>query len=236
MTEIAAVPGPGRGRIAKERDDHASPDEITRAALALIDAEGIDKLTMRRLATELRLSPRAIYHHFAGKAELIDSVVRHIWDEAGRALLADSPADPTEWIVEVVLGARRTFVAHLEVAGYIATLPEPGDRLLASIDALTVAADYAGFEHTYEDLHLLAVFTLGSITLQATRRLVSAELGRDEAALRAWATEQFGTLDPPANRRAATMAALLPDADDRLFEAELRLLIAAIGRRDELTP
>ena len=41
------------------------------AALALADAEGLDALTIRRLAAELGVTPMALYWHFRSKEELL---------------------------------------------------------------------------------------------------------------------------------------------------------------------
>lgn len=45
---------------------------IVRAALRLIDDRGLVALTMRALATELKVSPMALYNHVRDKEELLD--------------------------------------------------------------------------------------------------------------------------------------------------------------------
>jgi AcrR family transcriptional regulator len=45
---------------------------IVRAALRLIDTQGLSALTMRALATELAVSPMALYNYVADKEELLD--------------------------------------------------------------------------------------------------------------------------------------------------------------------
>jgi AcrR family transcriptional regulator len=52
-----------------------SSERIARVALELSDREGIDGLSMRRLAQELGVTPMALYFHFHSKDELIDAVV-----------------------------------------------------------------------------------------------------------------------------------------------------------------
>lgn len=220
----------GPGRMAAGRDSHATAEEIARTALGLVDQEGLDQLTMRRLADELGLSPRAIYHHHAGKGALLDAMTELIWDEAGAQLLADGPPDPTDWIVHACVVLRRSFLAHPDVALYMTTFPRPGDRLMASVTGMAAAVDFAGFPDRYRAFHLLTAFTVGSVALQASRRLSARTLPRDEAALVAWADEHFGELSPETDSRAAVMAALLPGADDALFEDELRFLAEALRR------
>ncbi len=50
-------------------------------ALALGDAEGIEALTIRRIATELGVTPMALYWHFRNKEELLAAVGDQIWSE-----------------------------------------------------------------------------------------------------------------------------------------------------------
>ncbi|QFG20486.1 TetR/AcrR family transcriptional regulator [Actinomadura sp. WMMB 499] len=46
--------------------------EIVRTAIAVADADGLDALSMRRVADELGVAPMSIYTYVPGKAELID--------------------------------------------------------------------------------------------------------------------------------------------------------------------
>src|SRR5256714_6916916 len=52
-----------------------SSERIARAALELSDREGIEGLSMRRVAQKLGVTPMALYFHFRNKDELIDAVV-----------------------------------------------------------------------------------------------------------------------------------------------------------------
>ncbi len=50
-------------------------------ALELADRDGADALTIRRLATELGVTPMALYWHFRSKEELLAALCDQIWDE-----------------------------------------------------------------------------------------------------------------------------------------------------------
>lgn len=52
-----------------------SAERIARVALELSDREGVEGLSMRRLAGKLGVTPMALYTHFRNKDELIDAVV-----------------------------------------------------------------------------------------------------------------------------------------------------------------
>jgi AcrR family transcriptional regulator len=63
----------GRTRLSKVA--------VVDRALALSDAEGLDALTIRRLATELGVTPMALYWHFRSKEELLGGLADRIWAE-----------------------------------------------------------------------------------------------------------------------------------------------------------
>jgi TetR/AcrR family tetracycline transcriptional repressor len=58
-----------------------SKSAVVGRALALADAEGLDALTVRRLAQELGVTPMALYWHFRSKEELLTGLATQIWSE-----------------------------------------------------------------------------------------------------------------------------------------------------------
>ncbi|KJK55773.1 TetR/AcrR family transcriptional regulator [Saccharothrix sp. ST-888] len=58
-----------------------SAHRIAAVAVAIADAEGIDAVTMRRLATELGVAPMATYRHVSGKGELLELMVDFVYGE-----------------------------------------------------------------------------------------------------------------------------------------------------------
>jgi TetR/AcrR family transcriptional regulator, tetracycline repressor protein len=64
---------------------------VTGRAIALADAEGLDALTIRRLARELRVTPMALYWHFRTKDELLDALASQIWSEIDTNAEAGAP-------------------------------------------------------------------------------------------------------------------------------------------------
>src|SRR5580658_9658525 len=61
--------------------------------LAVADAEGLDGLTIRRLAADLGVTPMALYWHFRSKEELLGGVADQIWSEIG------TDVDPSaDWV------------------------------------------------------------------------------------------------------------------------------------------
>ena len=52
-----------------------SREQVARAALEMLDRDGLDDLSMRRLATELGVGTMTLYGYFRGKPELLDGVL-----------------------------------------------------------------------------------------------------------------------------------------------------------------
>ncbi|HEX4254017.1 MAG TPA: TetR/AcrR family transcriptional regulator C-terminal domain-containing protein [Streptosporangiaceae bacterium] len=50
-------------------------------ALELADRDGVEALTIRRLATELGVTPMALYWHFRSKEDLLSGLSDHVWSE-----------------------------------------------------------------------------------------------------------------------------------------------------------
>jgi len=64
---------PQRARLSKTA--------VAGRAIALADAEGLDALTIRRLAQELGVTPMALYWHFRNKEELLTGLADQFWSE-----------------------------------------------------------------------------------------------------------------------------------------------------------
>jgi len=54
---------------------------VVECGLALGDAEGLDAVTIRRLAAELNVTPMALYWHFRNKEELLTGLADSVWSE-----------------------------------------------------------------------------------------------------------------------------------------------------------
>ncbi|MGW1624951.1 TetR/AcrR family transcriptional regulator [Streptomyces sp. NPDC002172] len=64
---------------------------IYAAALRLIDADGVEALTMRKLATELDANPMSLYHHVPNKEAVLRGVTRTVGAQFRTVTLQDAP-------------------------------------------------------------------------------------------------------------------------------------------------
>jgi TetR/AcrR family tetracycline transcriptional repressor len=87
---------------------------IVRKALELLNEEGLDGLTTRRLADALNVQGPALYWHFKNKQELIDEMAMAMMDDAF------GPLDPsqhwTDWLVEGASRIRSVMLSYRDGA------------------------------------------------------------------------------------------------------------------------
>lgn len=57
-------------------------DKVIKAGLSLIDREGSDAITMRRLADAAGVTPMALYNHVSSKKDLLRAVAEHVLAQA----------------------------------------------------------------------------------------------------------------------------------------------------------
>jgi AcrR family transcriptional regulator len=61
-----------------------SREQIIRAAVEVLDADGLEGLNMRRLGSHLGCAPTAVYWHVHSKSELVVLAADELWDEISR--------------------------------------------------------------------------------------------------------------------------------------------------------
>jgi AcrR family transcriptional regulator len=74
---------------SKDGREPLTREKIVEKAVELLDAGGIEALSMRRLGEALGVEAMALYHHFPNKEAILDGVAAHIIEEAGPGLMSD---------------------------------------------------------------------------------------------------------------------------------------------------
>ena len=99
--------------MARPKVPLISRREAVEAALRVIDAEGLEEFSIRRLGRELGVNGASLYHHFKDKDEILNEVVRLVLSGL------DVPARKEtwqEWFIEAAQAYRSALLAHPNVA------------------------------------------------------------------------------------------------------------------------
>lgn len=155
--------GKPRGRPKK-----VTAEEIADAALALLDAEGLEAVSFRRVAGQLGVSHMTLYSYLDSKEALLDAVV-------GRALEVPELADPHgpwhESLREVLVEIHDALVARPRIAELLLTHSADGPWLSAIRDRLLALLKPAGFTRgqTVDAISVLMNYVLGTAMVEASR-------------------------------------------------------------------
>jgi AcrR family transcriptional regulator len=94
--------------------DRLSREQIIDTALAIIDVEGVEAVTVRRLARELDTGAASLYWHVANKEQILELVYDRILGE-----ITFPEPDPARWeeqIREVARSSYEVFARHADAA------------------------------------------------------------------------------------------------------------------------
>ncbi|WP_083976032.1 TetR/AcrR family transcriptional regulator [Kitasatospora azatica] len=121
--------------MARPRTPLLSRERIVTAALALVDADGLEALSTRRLATELSVSGPSLYNHFATKDELLDAVVDSVMGEVDLSMFA-AGLDWRTALHDWARSYRAALAAHPHVVPVLAQGPGRRPNALRLADAV----------------------------------------------------------------------------------------------------
>lgn len=99
--------------MARPADPPLRRSDVISSALAMIDQDGLEKFTIRKLAAKLDISGPTLYHHFRDKDEILAAVAKTVMSE----LVPGSAhaADPIEAIIEHSTTYYRALIDHRNV-------------------------------------------------------------------------------------------------------------------------
>lgn len=133
---------------------------ISAKAVELIDRDGLDALSLERLAKELGVRTPSLYGHFGNKEDVLRSATRRIINETPVVAL-ESVRDWRPWLVEGGLNLRATMLRHPEATTLIIRY-YPYDMLLRHRERAISVLDEAGVDPAQ---HLLVVEGVEKLTL-----------------------------------------------------------------------
>jgi AcrR family transcriptional regulator len=111
-------------------------------AVRLADREGVEGLSMRRLANELGAGAMSLYHYVQNKEELLDAMVDLIFEEIELPLLSGDWQDAMR---QRSASARDVLARHRWAIGLLDSRTTPGPAHLRHREAVTACLRTAGF-------------------------------------------------------------------------------------------
>jgi TetR/AcrR family transcriptional regulator, tetracycline repressor protein len=140
MATTTQAPDNDRTRLSKRA--------VVDRGLALADEVGLDKLTIRRLAEELGVTPMALYWHFHSKEELLSGLADRVWGEI------DTDIDRTQPWSRQLQGLLESLVAVLRAHPCASPLllvseKQRSDAALNATEVTMEVLRSAGFDPQY---------------------------------------------------------------------------------------
>lgn len=153
------------------------------AALELLDSQGIDALSMRKLGTRLNAGATSMYSHVANKDELIELVVDEVYGE----VYLPSDDGPAHWRAATVLVSRSLRAALLRHPWIVSVLGEAGvahlgPNMLRLSEGMLTVFEEAGFSLEQADraVNTVMSYVIGVSTAEAAWLTMLARSGRSE--------------------------------------------------------
>ncbi|MBT1092682.1 TetR family transcriptional regulator [Streptomyces sp. WAC 05379] len=169
-------------RPQRESDQPAlSRATIVREAIVMLDAEGVEALSMRKLATRLNAGAASLYRHVATKDELMELAVDEVAAE-----IDVPPADSPDWRAAVAQAAhsfRTTALRHPWLSSVLgqAGLAYLGPNLMSYSERLAALFTTAGFPDPNGAIDAVLSYVIGMSTTEGAWLITVARSGETEA-------------------------------------------------------
>ncbi|GAA3490357.1 TetR/AcrR family transcriptional regulator [Streptomyces cremeus] len=205
--------------MARPRKPLLSRDRIVEAASALVDAEGLEGVSTRRLAAELGVSGPSLYNHFRTKDEILEAVADAVSAKVDLSMFdADDGREWRQALHDWALSYRAALTEHPHIVPVLARGPgrrPAGLRVADAVFGAMVRAGWPPAQATYIGA-LMRYFVTGSALGSFARGFVDDATAYDPA-------------DYPHLGQAHLLADHQERVDEGAFETGLRALLDGLG-------
>jgi AcrR family transcriptional regulator len=224
---------PERGK--RRRRDPLTQEAIVEAAIKVLDAEGLDGFSMRRVADQLNTGAASLYWHVGSKDGLLDLIFEEVIGEQVDEVPDPDPERWQEQLKEVARTMRRTVLGHRDIVRLsIGRIPMGPNALRLSERVLAIMRAGGVPDELAVQSYLLMMSTVNGFTMDETGWQEDAQLEHmppmEEAAtmtrdyLASLPAEQFPNLIEVAEHFA------IADQDSR-FDVLLDLFVDGIATK-----
>jgi AcrR family transcriptional regulator len=209
--------------MARPRKPLLSRERIITAAGALVDAEGLEAVSTRRLAAELGVSGPSLYNHFRTKDEILEAVADAVSSQVDLSMFEEG--DGRDWRLALhawALSYRAALTDHPHLVPVLARGPgrrPAGLRVADAVFGAMVRAGWPPAQATHIGA-LMRYFITGSALGSFARGFV------DDAAA-------YDPADYPHLGQAHLLADRQEQVDEGAFETGLRALIDGLSLQFE---
>ena len=143
--------------------------EILAADRRIIDRDGWEKLTIRRLAAEVGIGATTMYHHVRDREDLL---IQLLSEHAAQTMRPDLPDDPRDRIVAAAIAIHDSLAGWpwaaqiLTADGFLGRLEEPAQRMVEAVVGGAVDAGCTP-EQAVDVFRSIWYYTVGEILVRA---------------------------------------------------------------------
>ena len=147
-----------------------SQEAVIAGALRIVDRDGLEALSMRRLGAELDVDAMTLYHYVEDKSEVLDGIVELVIGEI------DLPSPTDDWkegFRQLAQSERRALLVHPNVLPLVISRPKIGRNALELINTALGLLREGGFDPdaAHNAWHLLQTLVLGFLTQELNEPL-----------------------------------------------------------------
>jgi TetR/AcrR family tetracycline transcriptional repressor len=140
-----------------------SRERVLRTALELVDREGVEGLTMRRLGRELGVEAMSLYSYVDNKQDLVEGVVEQVFK--GIPLITPGPGPWQQRLRNHIAAFRAVLLRHPNAVRLVTGRPIVTEGTVAFVESALVELRSIGLDLATADrvLEVIASFTLGHV-------------------------------------------------------------------------
>ncbi|MCO5995158.1 TetR/AcrR family transcriptional regulator [Actinoallomurus rhizosphaericola] len=211
-----------------------SRDRIVETAIRLADAEGLEAVSLRKVAAELGAGPMRLYGYLSAKEELLDLMVDAVY---GEIPLPAPDCDRRAALRSLAHGLRRAARRHEWFADLLGGRPHLGPCALAYLEASLAALDgspgFADIDAVMQATRTVNAYVVGAVREEIIESRAERATGLDEprwqAAIGPYIERALATGRYPSLARAIRDSTHL-DAETA-FDTGLEQVLDGIGAR-----
>ena len=221
--QLDSAAGPTRDEGERTRLTRTA---VVDRALQLADADGLDALTIRKLAQELGVTPMALYWHFRSKDELLEGLAERIWAEIDTDV--DAMGTWSAQLRGLLESLLRVLRAHPAAAQLLMPTKKQGESALRATEVTLNILREAGFDPKHASEIARSALWTGLMLVMSEPGIES--LGAEERAeLQRRKQVVFATLPVARYPRLVECAIPMTACDDPEFHYELGVSVFIAG-------